>query len=155
MSSLQQVDHNVMSTDLLRVHSIPLSVVPAKLLNSTSANTHPWGHHLSLISIWILSHWLHLSRVQPSSQCLIHSLVHLSSAWLLFGDKDVKQDTVICCDTWLSLVEKKQCSCKSRSVSLASATLSMFANAFITYLSFPCPKMPPCKRIAMYYVRLG
>lgn len=99
ISSLQQADHMVLSTNLLRVHSVSLSVVPAKLLNSSSANTHPWGHHLSLISIWILSHWQQLSRVQASSQCHIHCLVHLSSACLLVGDREFKQDTVKCCNT--------------------------------------------------------
>lgn len=69
ISSLQQADHRVSSTNLLRVYLVSLSIVPAKLLNRSSANTHPWGHHLSLISIWILSHWQQLSRVQASSQC--------------------------------------------------------------------------------------
>ena len=43
-SSVSTASHSLVSlANLLRVHSIPLSMSPTKMLNSTSPNTNPWG----------------------------------------------------------------------------------------------------------------
>ena len=81
------------SVNLLMVHSIPLSMLPTKMLNNTCPSTNLWGMPLVArlcldIEPLTISLW-----VQPSSQFLIQGVVHPSHQFFLqFGDQNVMQD---------------------------------------------------------------
>jgi len=67
------------SVNLLMVHSIPLSMLPTKMLNNTCPSTNLWGMPLVArlcldIEPLTISLW-----VQPSSQFLIQPVIHLSN----------------------------------------------------------------------------
>jgi len=68
----------VSSANLLKVHSIPLSVSSSKMLNNTSLSNNPWGmplitgHHLDSKPL-TTTHWVWLSI-----QFLIQQVVHPS-----------------------------------------------------------------------------
>ena len=66
----------VSSANLLRVHSIPLSMSPTKMLNNTGLSTDLEECHLSPVSTWTLSCRPQLSEFQHpanaiSSECSI------------------------------------------------------------------------------------
>jgi len=73
-SSVSTAPHSLVLANLLRPHSISLSALPAKTLNSGCPNTDSWGnatHHWSPLGpqLWV---W-------PSGQFLIHWVVHASN----------------------------------------------------------------------------
>lgn len=66
--------------NLLRLHSISLSMTSIKILNSLVPNMDPEDHYLLMISIELLTATL---WIWPSSQFLMHLTVHLSNLYLL------------------------------------------------------------------------
>lgn len=69
----------VSPTNLWKVHSIPLSVSPTKMLNYAIPSTNPWGASLVTglhlcIQLPTVTLW-----VQTSSQFLIHQVIHSSN----------------------------------------------------------------------------
>ena len=99
LSSMSIALHSLVSSaNLLRVHSVPLSVFLTKMLNNTGPYTDPWGmplitgFHLD-IEPFITTFW-----VQPSSQFLIFCVIYpsIKSMSLQFKDKDFMWDSVTC-----------------------------------------------------------
>lgn len=71
----------VSSENWLRVHSIPLSVSPSRMLNNSGPSTNPVRQHSSLLSTQTLKCWLWL-WVWPPSQFFISHVAHQSNQWL-------------------------------------------------------------------------
>ena len=87
----------VLPANVLRVHSIPLSMSLMKMLNSTGPNNDPSGTPLVTdlhLDIELLTATL---WVRPLTQFLIHWVVHALNLCLSqFRDEDVMQDSVKC-----------------------------------------------------------
>lgn len=85
----------VLSTNLVRVHLIPLSMSPTRVFNSSGSSAYPFttpliiGLHLD-IKLLTTALWM-----WPSSQFLFQ--VHASSPCLQFRDKDILWDSVMLC----------------------------------------------------------
>lgn len=74
-------------------HSIPPSMSPMKMLNSTSPNTSPWDIPLVTGLHWLIELLTTTFWVQPSSQLLICWVVHPSNQYLS------SLNTRMCCGT--------------------------------------------------------